>query len=211
MKVLVFDTETSGLPAERNSPITDTEKYPYILQLSYKVYDTTLKKTLAIHDNYIKVADNVVITPGSIAIHGITRDILESRGIPIEEALARFDAHVALSDVVVAHNLQFDKTLLQVEYERLKVACPFTKYNVTEVCTMLKSIDICKLPNTGPFKGKSYKWPRLSELHQHCFQTVPIGLHNALTDVEACLRCYVFLFAGGFDIAAPEPFIVEEE
>ena len=119
MKVLVFDTETSGLPAERNSPITDTEKYPYILQLSYKVYDTALKKTLAIHDNYIKVADNVVITPGSIAIHGITRDILESRGIPIEEALARFDAHVALSDVVVAHNLQFDKTLLQVEYERL--------------------------------------------------------------------------------------------
>jgi hypothetical protein len=39
MKVLVFDTETSGLPSERNSSILDTVKWPYILQLSFMVYD----------------------------------------------------------------------------------------------------------------------------------------------------------------------------
>ena len=39
MKIVVFDTETSGLPKEKNASIYETDKWPYILQLSFIIYD----------------------------------------------------------------------------------------------------------------------------------------------------------------------------
>ena len=44
MKVLVFDTETTGLPTERNASISDLEVWPHIVQLSYILYDVDEKK-----------------------------------------------------------------------------------------------------------------------------------------------------------------------
>ena len=38
MKVLVFDTETTGLPNGRNPSILNTHDWPYIVQLSYIIY-----------------------------------------------------------------------------------------------------------------------------------------------------------------------------
>ena len=40
MRVLVFDTETTGLPTERNASIYHVDKWPYIIQLSYIIYCT---------------------------------------------------------------------------------------------------------------------------------------------------------------------------
>ena len=76
-------------------------------------------------------------------------------------------------------------------------------------CTMQMSISICKLPfqrktttttkinaginiNPTPYKVRkiTYKYPKLSELHQHLFGYVPENLHDAQVDVETCLRCY---------------------
>jgi DNA polymerase III epsilon subunit-like protein len=76
-------------------------------------------------------------------------------------------------------------------------------------CTMQMSISICKLPfkpktttttkinagvNINPrpcqVKKVTYKFPKLSELHNHLFGFVPENLHDAQVDVETCLRCY---------------------
>ena len=40
MKVLVFDTETTGLPKERFASFKDTHLWPHIMQLSFMMYDT---------------------------------------------------------------------------------------------------------------------------------------------------------------------------
>ena len=39
-RILIFDTETTGLP-EKYASIRDYEKWPYIIQLSYIIYDTS--------------------------------------------------------------------------------------------------------------------------------------------------------------------------
>ena len=47
-KILVFDVETNGLLPKNNiygHPIP-MEKYPYILQLSYTIYDNEKKKNI---------------------------------------------------------------------------------------------------------------------------------------------------------------------
>jgi len=81
MKVLVFDTETTGLPKDRYASINDLEMWPYIVQLSYILYDTDSQKMLSCKDHIIKIDPSVDITEGSIAIHGITRTICQRKGI----------------------------------------------------------------------------------------------------------------------------------
>ncbi len=59
MKVLVFDTETTGLPAERNASIYSTEKWPHIIQLSFMVYNTDTNEITADKDYIINIGSNV--------------------------------------------------------------------------------------------------------------------------------------------------------
>ena len=69
MKVLVFDTETTGLPSERNPSIYDSQKWPHIIQLSYIVYDSETNEILTVEDDYINIDANINITPESQNIH----------------------------------------------------------------------------------------------------------------------------------------------
>ena len=126
MKVLVFDTETTGLPTERNPSITDTDSWPFILQISYILFDTDENKILECKDDIIKLDSSVEITQGSIAIHGITPKICERKGIPIKEALDKFNELLIKADRVVGHNVSFDKRMIMVESIRNKMKQYFT-------------------------------------------------------------------------------------
>ena len=53
MKILVFDTETTGLPTERNASIISTDKWPYIVQISYLIFDTEINMVLDYVDKII--------------------------------------------------------------------------------------------------------------------------------------------------------------
>ena len=55
MKILIFDTETSGLPEDRNASIVSTEKWPYVLQLSYILYDTSNNELIEYSDKLVKI------------------------------------------------------------------------------------------------------------------------------------------------------------
>ena len=53
MKVLVFDTETTGLIPKKTS-VFDTTKWPYVVQLSYILYDTESNSSILCKDYVIK-------------------------------------------------------------------------------------------------------------------------------------------------------------
>ena len=193
MKVLVFDTETTGLPTGRNPSIMDLNKWPHVLQLSYILYDSETKKLLEMRDDLIKIPLDVEITPGSEAIHHISRLMCEDRGINIRDALNYFNKAIDKADVLVAHNISFDKRLLMVECMRTKIKQHFTTNGERkpEYCTMKNSTDLCQIPVTNSNTGENYfKFPTLSELHLKLFGTKPNGTHNALADILICLRCY---------------------
>ena len=115
MLVLCFDTETTGLPEGRNTSIYELEKWPHIVQLSFMVYDTEQKKIVQEYDEIIRIGENVELTPKSVEIHGITREMIEKRGIPITDALNAFKCALQNTDCSIGHNLSFDKRLLIVE------------------------------------------------------------------------------------------------
>ena len=205
MKVLVFDTETTGLQ-EKGASIYDKSKWPYIIQLSYILYDISNNTTL-IKNNYIKIDESVAISPESFAIHNISREILDRQGINIVDALKDFNEYLKSCDIVVGHNISFDKRLIFVECFRHNVTQYFTEfkhYQMThkpEFCTMKNTVEFCKLERLSKTNQVYNKHPKLSELYSMLFpnESLPKDLHNSFVDVAMTLRCYL-KYVNNFDI-----------
>tara|TARA_B100000902_G_scaffold397056_1_gene459699 strand:+ start:402 stop:1061 length:660 start_codon:yes stop_codon:yes gene_type:complete len=203
MKILVFDTETTGLPTERNPSVMDTHKWPHIIQLSFIMYDTNELNIVSCKDHIIKLDPSVEISQESINIHGITRSQCMRKGIPLQDALHEFNEALQSADWVVGHNISFDKRMIMAESNRIKIRQYFTKGNGTgikEYCTMKNAVDLCKIEVVGRNGDTYYKYPKLAELHQYLFGNFPNGTHDSMGDVLICLRCYGIM-AQGHDIA----------
>jgi len=198
MLVLIFDTETTGLPLTRTLNKDLLDKWPYIVQLSYILYDTEKCKKIGEKDWIIQLPPEIEINAETTEIHGITTDISRNQGISIQIALDEFIRDWKFADLIVAHNMTFDLNMLQVELLRLSnnnivTYNPFYD-NLQKAnnlyCTMQESIELCNIIKTYK-NGHTYvKFPKLSELHEKLFLTTPSNLHNALNDVIVCLRCF---------------------
>ena len=55
MKILVFDTETTGLPKDMKGDIKDSSNWPYIVQISWLVYDDAIKSITSYTNEYIEI------------------------------------------------------------------------------------------------------------------------------------------------------------
>ena len=213
MRILVFDTETTGLPDGCPS-FYDTDKWPHIVQLSYALYDTTLNKMILENDHIISVDDDVVISPESVRLHKITKEISQNQGITIERALECFHACIQGADVLMAHNLSFDKRMLIVEHIRCqKRAKNVRNYNLKnhslifptnkkQYCTMKEGKELCNIKAISKKDGQEYiKFPTLSELYKQLFGGLPDqkAIHNSLVDVRLCLKCGIKMLAKGKD------------
>jgi hypothetical protein len=212
MKVLIFDTETTGLPKTRELTEPTLSLWPYIVQLSYLIYDTDQHILIKIKDHIIQLPENVPISVESIQLHGITQEISQKKGVPWERIIDKVSKDFESVDLIVAHNLHFDLNMLEVELKRhlLKYQTPmnrmntrasiqrmyvftsflqFLKTNIQYFCTMQESVDLCNIKKTNSM-GEYIKYPKLSELHQTLFQQEATHLHNSLNDILICLRCF---------------------
>lgn len=193
MIVLVFDTETTGLPEKRDTSIFETDKWPYIVQLSFLLYDVTNNNLLELEDLIINC--DIDIPEEATKIHGITTNISRIKGIHINTALNVFDNALKKADVVIGHNISFDKRLYMVETIRKNRTQYFTKNKIRkqEYCTMKEGKELCKIEKTSQSGEKYYKYPTLTELYLHLFKKQPQGVHNSLNDILACFRCYYMM------------------
>lgn len=211
-KVMVFDVETTGLIPKKD-PITkrnpSLSEKPYIIQLSFIVYNIVDGCIDEISNSYINVDESVEVSEFITGLTGITRETLNTRGIPMIDALRKFYEHYMTVDCVVAHNIQFDSSLLMIEIERhygelektipqiLNIFNPiYLKWkNMDTCCTMKSSIYICNLLTTSATDPtKTYKkFPKLVELYKNLFNVEAVNLHNSLVDTLYTLRCFLKL------------------
>jgi len=203
MFVLVFDTETTGLPKTKVINENTLTSWPYIVQLSYILYDTESNKIIKISDNIVKIPENIELTKDSIAIHGIDRNKMNENGKSIVEVLQEFLTTIDSIDMIVGHNIDFDINMIIVEIYRSALDannCCITKINLPIVvqlqymkryCTMKNSMELCNIKKINKTSGKEYvKFPTLSETYQQLFNEKPNNMHNSLHDIYACFRCY---------------------
>lgn len=194
MRVLVFDTETTGLPKSRNTTIKQTDDWPHIIQLSYILYNTEYEKCELCVDQIIQIADDVEITPKSIEMHGITRAKSKQKGVSLSLALDNFKNTLRRADIIVGHNISFDKKMIIVESNRGKNPINFSTKQ--EYCTMMNTIDLCRIEKLNSCGEKYFKYPTLTELHQRLFGIIPKNTHDSMADVLFTLRCYLYLQHG---------------
>jgi DNA polymerase III epsilon subunit-like protein len=143
-------------------------------------------------DKIIKLSEGITISKESENIHKISNEMSKTKGVDIKKELQEFNNMLIESDLVVAHNISFDKQMIMVECIRHKLQQNFTRNTnrKPEYCTMKNSVNICKIPKVSLNGDIYYKYPKLIELYQHLFHETPDGLHNSMIDVLACLRCY---------------------
>ena len=201
-KVLVFDVETSGLLPKKTEDVP-IEKLPHILQLSYIVFETDGWKVSKVGNYYVNVEKHVEISQKITELTGITREMCNS-GSSIVNVLKEFCDEYMQCDLIVAHNIYFDRNMIQLEISRNKEKLPshyvenvfsrnFEKENFkTNYCTMYNGRNICNIKKVND-KGETYvKCPKLSELYEHLFEEPVHGnLHNSLVDTYVCLKCLV--------------------
>jgi len=206
MIILVFDTETTGLPETKIINPDTLNLWPNIVQLSYIMYDVSKNKILNVVDSIIKLADDNIISEESTKIHGITNEISKESGLEIEILITEMFYYLKNADLIVGHNVSFDINILMVELLRLiylkkdnMIQSDLIRYkhylhfitNAKNVCcTMKLAKDLCQIKAISKLGNEYLKFPKLIELHEKLFVEKPKNLHNSLNDIMVTLRCF---------------------
>lgn len=179
MRILVFDTETSGLDPQWN----------VILQLSYQIVDPDSWATIKTVNHYFAWPDNKArVSEGAISVNGLTEEVLSGKQLSNRKAaLEEFVADKDSCDLLVAHNLEFDKKFIIASCREEGVKFANSGWSQS-YDTMKRTTNYCQIPKDW---GNGYKWPKLTELAD-CLGVdySNISLHDSSGDVELTKRCF---------------------
>ena len=192
MKILIFDSETTGLPNYNERARHPSQ--PHIVELSALLYTDTGEKL----SEYTALSkpDGWVISPEMTAIHGISHAQACMHGIS-EKAIAEAAFKmIREADIIAAHNLMFDKFIVRCalrRYEIMTDADDEAWKSKRGVCTMREMTPHCKLPGLNG----NHKYPKLIEAYRHAFKADFDGAHSALADCLAACRLFFWLKNSG--------------
>ena len=179
-----FDTETTGLPKDYKAPSSAINNWPRMIQLSWITVDE--KGEIINENDHIIYPDGFTIPFAVSQVNHITTEIAHKTGDPIRTVLAAFMSDVEQAEVIVGHNISFDKHVVGAELIRL--GNNDTIASKRSICTMQSTVDFCRIPGYYGFK-----YPKLQELYYKLFNQKFEDAHNALSDIRATLKCFLEL------------------
>jgi DNA polymerase III epsilon subunit family exonuclease len=167
MNIVIFDTETTGLPLPKTAPL---EKQPRIIELGAVVVDKKgcLGELSQLLDPGVEISAEIT------KITGITNDQLKGKPT-FKEFLPELKAFFADTQVLIAHNAPFDRKMLELELER--VECTDFPWPEQVVCTVQE------------YQPQFGKRPKLLELYERVMGVPLAQTHRALDDVKALHEC----------------------
>lgn len=188
--ILFYDTETTGFP-KKGRPL---EEQPYVVQLAAEVWDE--ESCQVVHQLNVVFNWDVDIPKEASDVHGWPTTLTKRVGTSTGNALEFFIDLQEMCSLRVGHNEQFDAQLVEIALQR---TCAFNLplwKNRPAFCTMEAMRDVCKLPPTSKMKAagfNNYKSPKLIEAYRHAFGEDFDGAHNAMADVQACRKVWLWL------------------
>lgn len=195
------DTETSGLPRKSYR----LNKYNYRTSGDF---DSARIVSIAwilevpgerVERHFVIKPESFDIPEAASRIHGITTERAHEVGVPFATMAVQLLEDLSRADLVIAHNVKFDKAVLKSElFRRGHVAILQQLKRTAKYCTMLNAYTLMRL----------HKWPKLSELYAHLTGKTadPEIMHSANGDVLYCYECYSVLknmFASKAAIGVP--------
>jgi DNA polymerase III epsilon subunit-like protein len=175
MIVVVFDTETTGLPYHDDAK---PETQPRIIEVGALLYDTRREEVVDTLELLINPQQKLeaVITK----ITGLTDEDLADKPT-FAEVEPRLREFFARAECVVAHNLPFDKMMMSLALGRMGLDINNWAWPRLEICTVQEHAEAW---------GRR---PKLLELFERYVGRPLDQKHRALDDVRALLE--VFLHA----------------
>jgi len=181
---LIFDTETTGFPKDRNAPISQLDNWPRVVQLSWQIHDK-LGKLIENYDYIIK-PEGYTIPFNASQIHGISTQKAQEEGEDLAKVLESFKESLQKSKFIVGHNIVgFDVPILASEFFRKGIEVDLLKHNAID--TITEGTKYCALPGG---RGGGFKFPKLGELYYKLFNENFSEAHNAAADVNANARVF---------------------
>lgn len=181
-RVLIFDTETSGLHPTFNS----------ILQLSYQVVEFKTWRVIKSVNHFFQwPEDESRVDWEAIYVNNLTYKFLQSQKLSDQKvALQEFFLDLSECQLAIAHNAEFDQLFIDCAKKefnvRTKVKWPFL------IDTMKDTTELCRL-SPRKYDGE-WKWPKLIELASKLkVNSSDISLHDSRCDVELTKRCFIEL------------------
>ena len=183
MKILVFDTETTGFI---NKKEIDLNKQPHIIQFAGILGELQDGKYNEISRKNIFINPGVPIPYAASQVHHIYDIDVKDAPVMGEQVDEMMD-FLNLADAIIGHNIEYDEDMIRLELKRYDKGYLYKPDQV--LCTMKTSVDFCALQG----KWERFKYPKLWELYKKLFWEYFIGAHDAMTDVEATLKCFLAL------------------
>lgn len=196
MPDLFFDVETTGLPPRKADPRM-FEQYDSCRVVSIA---WVLRDERTVYSQRYSVTDPGIAgeTIGAEFVHGISREVIDKYGKKMEDVLVEFMADVQKCDKIIAHNLEFDRSVVAAELFRMRRPEEAARLvNYEHLCTMKSTTNLVRIKTSYG----SFKWPKLEELYAFLFGNVFENAHHAMCDVDALVGCYYklmdkYMYAG---------------
>ena len=188
---LIIDTETTGLPKTKSFnefydyKMNDKYDSSRIVQIAWKLINKNFETIKT--KNYIVKRENFTITNSDF--HGISDEISDKEGVNLNFIFHDLFKDILKCTLIIGHNIIFDSTIILNHAFRINDLNFIIKWNIIpKFCTMKKSKNILKIMNNF-----GYKYPSLMETYKYFYNKEFKNPHNALSDVEACGKCFEYL------------------
>lgn len=185
--LLFIDTETSGKPNNWKKSHVTPDKWPFIVQIAWCIYDC--KGNMIKKENFFINEADINISEESEKIHGISKAKLETIGNNRKDVLSILSADLLeYKPMIIGHFIEFDLRMLKVAFERIKMEN--LSENLPSYCTMsgIRHFDEIQ---------KTYRHLRLGELYEKLFYKKLENQHDAFVDAEATASCFFKMIENG--------------
>lgn len=187
MAVLIFDTETTGLPLWRDP--SDHPDQPHVVDLACDL----CADDGSVIESYDAIINNpgVVIPDEVTELHGISTAYAQAVGVAPAVALDRFFDMVGRAETIAGHNVSFDIRMMRIMAAKVRGA----KWDneLPTFCTMRRSTEHCRILSEKSRNSEDFKWPKLAEAMKHFFGEDHADAHRARPDTDAARRIYFHL------------------
>ena len=175
MKLVCFDTETTGLDVQKE----------HIIQLSLVKFDTETWSVLDQRDWYILPEGPFTIPAEAEAVHHISKDFLLEHGVALRSIFDDFVAFTNGCDMLSYNGNGYDAPILHYNFERLGLKFDFNDRTWYDALVLERLHTVGQVDENGE-KLHNNLTAAYTRYYGHPFE----GAHNSLDDVMATIEVF---------------------
>ena len=167
-QIVLLDCETSGLSAQ----------FDWIIQLSAVKFDRDTFEVLGKYNHYIKPLGKYEIHPDAEAVHGLSKDFIESNGKTLKQVGPEFLDFIAGCDIMGYNSNNFDVLRIYKDFTHAGLNFPVEGIKFYDVLAMERKIHPMNLSSVFErYKGQT-------------MEQFGLKAHDSMSDVLATLEVF---------------------